>query len=569
MAVLRQRLADIGIAVKVFVSPLLLIASMCLLGVIFWSGMARQHAALDDLYKVSFKKSRLSGRMETEVASLQADLYRLLNRDMNGADPAKAAELGKQIRDDAETLREDYQSLETSIAWNDDEKGLVGDIRTGMQDYQKLVGDVLSATASDPSSAAKLMARSEDLYGNLTINLQGLNDYSTQRTQMTYDEALDVAGTAKLRFYGLLAGCLVGGALVMVVMARLISRPVAEITTVMRRLADGDLASEVPSLTNRDEIGAMARAVAVFRENMQRNREFEEREAAERDRQAAVMVARDRLTEDFNVSMARMLDAVMETVRHVHSASDRLSANAACTSEQGAAVAAAANQAASNVDSVATSVRMLSDSADDISRRLGQSTAITSAAVDGIQTANATMTGLAEAAKRIGEIVTIINDIAAQTNLLALNATIEAARAGEAGKGFAVVAGEVKHLANQTAKATDEIAAQIAGIQAISQDAVETIRKVGATIGQVDEVVSGITLAVERQNGATEDIVQSVQQAANGNAEITRSIAQVSQAASATGGMASDMFKAADELVEEAETLRDQVAGFLDAMRAA
>ncbi|MEW5728745.1 MAG: HAMP domain-containing methyl-accepting chemotaxis protein [Pseudomonadota bacterium] len=562
------RLSDIRITVKVFVAPLLLIASMLLLGVIFSAGMDRQGRALDHLYSVSFQKSRFASRMEADVAALHADLYRLLGMvDDDQVDDARALEAS--IAQGVGALAGDFAEFEAEVPWEIDEGALTDEIKVQMAAYSKGVAQVLSLYGADRYSATRRMPELEESYGGLKIMLRALSDYATQRTQVVRDEAVEVAAEARLRFFALLGAFLVVGALVTVAMGRLIARPVAAITRVMDDLAQGRTDLDIPSLANRDEIGAMARAVQVFRDNAIRARELEAKDAARRERQARLMEHREKLTADFDATMRRMMEAVMGTVRHVHEASDNLSATAAQTSQQGAAVAAAAEQAAANVDVVAQSARRLDESVDHIGQRIGESTAITAQAVEGVRSANGTMAGLADAAARIGEIVGLIGEIASQTNLLALNATIEAARAGDAGKGFAVVASEVKSLANQTARATEEIAGHISAIQSVSREAVEIIRRVGDTIDRVNAVVASIAQAVDSQAEATRDIVASVDQAAAGNAEITRNIADVSRAASATGDMAASMFQAADELVAEADTLRDEVAAFMEAMRAA
>jgi methyl-accepting chemotaxis protein len=257
----------------------------------------------------------------------------------------------------------------------------------------------------------------------------------------------------------------------------------------------------------------------------------------------------------------------MRTVRQVHSSSDGLQNTAVLASQQGAAVATAAEQSASNVNTVAAAAEQMGASVQEIARQISTTVAIAADAVAGAQRANATMSSLDESARRIGEVVDLIKTIASQTNLLALNATIEAARAGEAGKGFAVVAGEVKGLANQTSKATEEISAQIGAVQTSTQDAVESIRSVGDIIDRVSGIVTSIASAVEQQSAATQEIVRSVQQAAAGNGEITRNIADLSRAAGETGDMARVMFTAASELLDEAETLRREVGVFLNGMR--
>ncbi|MBX9633568.1 MAG: HAMP domain-containing protein, partial [Magnetospirillum sp.] len=370
-------------------------------------------------------------------------------------------------------------------------------------------------------------------------------------------------------YFSIFALFLALGLAITVGLARLIARPVADLTGVMSRLAQGDTALSIPSLEGREEIGAMARAVAVFRDNMVKARELEASQVEQRRLSTERMARRESLISRFDTTVRGVLGTVIANVETVHGMSNTLQASAARTSKQSATVSTAAEQSAANVQTVAAAAEQLGCSVQEISRQVTDTAVIAGQAVSGIQSANDTIEGLDQAARRIGEIVGMITAIAGQTNLLALNATIEAARAGEAGKGFAVVANEVKHLANQTAKATDEIAMQISGIQASSRDAVASIRSVRDTIDRVNSVVSSIASAVEEQTAATQEIVRNVQQAANGDDEITHSIAEVTKEAESTGEMASSLLQAANGLNHDAETLEREVSQFLSGVNAA
>ncbi|WP_096704248.1 methyl-accepting chemotaxis protein [Magnetospirillum sp. 15-1] len=395
----------------------------------------------------------------------------------------------------------------------------------------------------------------------------------TRNSQMAALDTLEkstVHGMSNATTTGLVlsGGAFIVGLLLASLIAGSIVKPVQAMTDTMSKLATGDKAVEIPATANRDEIGEMARAVQVFKESMIQAERLEAEARAEQEREVQRGRKRELLTADFDVMIRRVIAKVDNTVQNVHSTSTSLHAAAEQTSRQSAAVAAAAEEATANIQTVASAAEELGASTHEISRRVQDTTRITQEAVDGVQTADATVEGLSTAAQKIGEIVSLINDIAAQTNLLALNATIEAARAGEAGKGFAVVANEVKHLATQTAKATSEIAEQIGGIQSTTQSAVAAIKTVGAAIGRVDEVVSSIAAAVEEQNAATQEIVRNVQEAANGNHEVTSNITEVSSAAQMTGEMASNMFKVAEVLEESGTSLGKHVETFLGSVKA-
>jgi methyl-accepting chemotaxis protein len=282
----------------------------------------------------------------------------------------------------------------------------------------------------------------------------------------------------------------------------------------------------------------------------------------------SVVTEQVRLADTFENSVMGVVERVSASASGLQGSAQAMSSTAEETSRQATAVAAAAEQASANVQTVATAAEELASSIDEIGRQVAQSTAIAQKAVEVAKATDARVQGLAEAASKIGEVVNLINDIASQTNLLALNATIEAARAGDAGKGFAVVASEVKSLANQTARATEEIGAQIASIQNATGEAVQAIKDIGATIGDISEIATAIASAVEEQGAATREIAGNVQQASSGTREVTDNISGVTKAAGETGEAAHQVADAASALSEQSNTLRTQVEAFLRAVRA-
>ncbi|KIL98672.1 Methyl-accepting chemotaxis protein [Paramagnetospirillum magnetotacticum MS-1] len=554
------RIADARITVKFFIAPLLLVVCIMVLGGVFHAAMEKQERSMEDMVTVSFANSRTAAELDGMAATIESNIYRLLGWQAAREEKERIDTLDTQVRADLKTLGEKSKILLETLK---SDAAATKQIR----DYVLAAGDVLDMYRSDHVTALAMMGATELEYDGIRAKLREMTGKAAAAADQDYREAKTAAGATRTQYFLVLAVFLALGAVVTMGMARLTARPVTQLTGVMGRLAEGSTDVEIPSQTGRDEVGEMARAVAVFRDGMKRAAELESQQRRQREQQTDLLARRDRLIADFNGAMEKIMGTVSASIERVHTLSSSLQSTAEQTSAQGSAVAGAAEHSAANVATVASAAEQLGSSVQEISRRVSETATITSEAVSGIHTANSTMDGLAEAAKRIGEVVQLINDIAGQTNLLALNATIEAARAGEAGKGFAVVASEVKTLANQTARATDEIAQQIAGIQSISAEAVNTIRNVGVTIDRVNEVVSSIAAAVEEQSAATDEIVRSVQEASSGNAEITRNIADVSKAAIATGQMAAGMFEAADELVEEAGHLRSEVGGFLGNMR--
>ncbi|MDG4603085.1 MAG: HAMP domain-containing methyl-accepting chemotaxis protein [Defluviicoccus sp.] len=359
-------------------------------------------------------------------------------------------------------------------------------------------------------------------------------------------------------------------ALIALLVRTMVSRPVAAMTGVMTALAEGDSSVAVPGLGKADEIGAMAEAVQVFKENAIAKARLEnEQEELKRHAEAERREAMNRLATKFEADVSGVVQAVASAAAQMQATSEAMSATAGETSRQAAGVASASQQASSNVQMVAAAAEELSASIREISRQMAQSHTMTQSAAGEAQTARGTVKALAEVAARIGAVVTLINDIASQTNLLALNATIEAARAGDAGKGFAVVASEVKALATQTTKATDEIAAQIASVQGQITGTVGAIEGITATIGSINEIAATIAAAVDEQQAATSEIARSVEQAATGTQEVSSTIDTVTAAAGETGTAAGEVLTAARQLSQQAATMQDFVGRFVREVRAA
>ena len=348
-----------------------------------------------------------------------------------------------------------------------------------------------------------------------------------------------------------------------------ISRPVVAMTAAMQRLANKDMTAEIPAKDHKDEVGSMAAAVQVFKDNMIRADQLAAEAAREQEARNRRAAAVDNLTKKFDSDASSVLNTVSSAATELESTSTSMSATAEETSKQATTVAAAAEQASTNVQTVASAAEELSNSIQEISRQVTKSTEIAGKAVNEAKRTHDTVQGLAQAASKIGEVVELITDIAEQTNLLALNATIEAARAGDAGKGFAVVASEVKNLANQTARATEEIGAQIGSVQTATQDAVKAIEGISVIIQEINEIATAIASAVEEQGAATQEIARNVEQAATGTQEVSSTIVGVNQAAGETGAASGQVLEASRELARQAEGLKGIVQKFLHDVRSA
>ena len=426
------------------------------------------------------------------------------------------------------------------------------------------------ATIDNRSKAEQLLAANRALAGDLSLAVTEL--VTEVRTEMgtATDDAQSAIANGKSIVFMLAVASLVGAVLIgwLLVERGIVSR-IKKLGQSMVAVAEGDLETDIP-VGGHDEIADMADALVVFRDTTaeveaSRARAEEERRQASETRRKEMMQIADK----FETGVKGIVEVVSAAATEMKDTAGSMASTADVASNETNLVAAASEQATANVQTVATAAEELSSSIAEISRQVTQSSDIARRAVSDAEHTNEKVQGLAEAAQRIGEVVDLINDIAAQTNLLALNATIEAARAGEAGKGFAVVASEVKSLADQTAKATEEIAAQIGAMQTATQDSVGAIEGIGKTIAEVNEIATAIAAAVEQQGAATDEIARNVQEAAKGTQEVSGNIAGVNKAASETGESAKELLEASGHLADQSGRLSDQVDSFLAQVRAA
>jgi len=348
-----------------------------------------------------------------------------------------------------------------------------------------------------------------------------------------------------------------------------ILRRIGNLQRSMQLLSDGDLGSEIYRSRQHDEIASMANSLQVFRESMIEARALsadQDKDRIAKSERASRMEAR---IVAFETTVRTAIDSLQQSANSMQATAQSMSATADQSSALVSAVASAAEETSINVQTVSSGTEELSSSIAEIGRQVVTSAEIARKAVDEAGATDATMQGLAENASRISVVVDLIQTIASQTNLLALNATIEAARAGEAGRGFAVVASEVKSLANQTAKATDEIRSQIASMQTVTESAVGAIRNITMTISEINDVTTAIAAAVEEQGAATHEIARNIQHAAGGTSEVSSNIVGVSAASAEAGSAASEVLSASSALRHETDVLRSEIDAFLSNIRAA
>ncbi len=378
------------------------------------------------------------------------------------------------------------------------------------------------------------------------------------------------AATARRDFMLGTAAILLVAILVALFVGRSMSRPLRAITATMTGLSGGDLAIEIPGRGRHDELGSMATAVDVFRQNMMETRQLRDaQEALKQQAEAEKLEALRLMADRFEADVKGVVGAVAQAAQEMQQSATAITASAGDTSQRTVAAAAAADEASASVETVAAAAEELSSSVDEIGRQVTHSAAVADDAVAKAEQATQTVASLAEAAQKIGEVLRLIGAIAGQTNLLALNATIEAARAGDAGKGFAVVASEVKNLANQTAKATEEIAGQVSAIQTATSDCVGAIGGISTTIGEISQIATTIAAAVQEQGAATREIARNVQQAATGTTDVSSNVTGASHAAEQSSGLADRVLESAGEVSRHSDALLARVDSFLAGLRRA
>jgi methyl-accepting chemotaxis protein len=527
--------------------------------------------------------------MNTSLARISA----VEARHVYSTDDATMAKFEKELEaliGQFDTQRKRYEPLISS----EEERALYRTFIKHWEDFLKVHHELIAASRKNENQkAAELInGRGSELSDALAKDGRQLVDINVKGSeQAVADAAANYSATRLITFVILGLGIVISAGAALFSFFG-VARPIGHITNSMGVLAGGNTDAEIPYAVRKDEIGRMAAAVRIFRDNMIANRrleaeqkEAEQRAAAERKAaeerelaqhkaaeakaEAERKVAMHALADSFERAVGNIIGTVSSASTELEAAATTLTKTADTTQQLAGMVAAASEQASSNVHSVAASTDEMSSSVSEISRQVQESSRIAHAAVEQAQKTDARINALSQAANRIGDVVKLITAVAEQTNLLALNATIEAARAGEAGKGFAVVAQEVKALASQTAKATDEISTQIAGMQSETNLAVTAIQEIGTTIGRISEISSTIAAAVEEQGAATHEIARNVQQAATGTSQVATNITDVNRGASETGSASTQVLASAQSLAKESTMLRTEVDKFLVTVRAA
>ena len=509
---------------------------------------------------------RLLGEVKYQATRYRAEV----SRHVMNTDESLMKDIEARIEGNLTAIEKARRAYEPLIA-SEEERGMwkafLGDWESYLVNQRKVLElsrlneNVLAAQMMNTSIKEFDEALSE-LDKDIALNDRGAADATSVARQ---------SHTSGVRVVMIMGGValLVGiGSAAFVVLG--VSGPLRRLTGAMQSVANGRLDTEIPSTDRQNEIGDMARALVVFRDGLAETERLRGAQA-EKDAAAAKQMEaeRNRIADRFMSTMGSLAQKFVRSSGEVADAAKNLSATAEETSRQAAAVSDAAEEASSNVQTVAASTEELAASVREITNQVSHSTKVADAAAGEASSTEANIRVLSEAAEKIGDVVNLIKDIAGQTNLLALNATIEAARAGEAGKGFAVVASEVKQLAAQTARATDEIAMKIAEIQSATAETVGSISRIVTTIGSIREVTSAISISVDQQGSATQEISGNTHRAAEGAAHVTDNISGVGRAAEMTGAAATQLMGLSGNLSQQADELTEQVEVFVKTLRSA
>jgi len=441
-----------------------------------------------------------------------------------------------------------------------------------LPDAEAAIGEIPVAIATFDRAFQEMAAAQDALAAKQTQLDQFTQTVNTAIADLAAEQAQSArsAGqTAQTQIGITVLLAILGGIAVALVLSRAITRPLRTLTSVMDRLANGDNDVEIPGLDRGDEVGAMNRTVQVFKDNARERMQLQENQAREEAARTERQQRIDAMITGFRSKAEMVLGSVEETAGSLDKTANALTDIARESTEYATSTMNSSSEATNNVQTVASASEELAASIGEISRQVAQTTEVVGRATEGTRVTNEKIEGLAESAAKIGEVITLIQAIAEQTNLLALNATIEAARAGEAGKGFAVVAAEVKELATQTSKATDEISGQISAIQAATRESVQAIGEITLTMDEVNSYTSTIAAAVEQQGSATEEISQNVQRAAQGTTAVSSAMSQLSQAVDNTSSSADMVLTASNELANRTDELKSEVERFLQDVAAA
>ncbi len=563
------RSKNIGLSWKVQFAPAFLILILVGVGVYALQALRSNQAAVDALVSGPVRQSELANDLTTAAWTAHAKLYRLTATAANEKDEKKIEAMAKEATAAAGKIAEAVKAIED--ARGDINPEAFAKLKAAVAGYLKKSKSAIEMADGDAGSALMFIKGAEQSFADIEKLTDDLLTHSSDSKDREIARAGMRLDQQQYTLTSILLVVAFAGIVVSFLIGRSISRPVVAMSRAMRELAAGNFEVQLPGLQRRDEVGQMAHAVQEFKVQAVAKAEHETAEREQKNRELAEgrRAELHELAENFETTVGNIIENVGSASDELENSAVVLTKSSAATQELSTVVATASEETSDNVQSVAAATEEMAGSINEIGRQVADSNRIANEAVVQAQKTDARIAELSLAANRIGDVTQLITTIAAQTNLLALNATIEAARAGDSGRGFAVVAQEVKALAAQTAKATSEISAQIAGMQAATADSVLAIKEISGTIGRVSEIAAAIAAAIAEQGTATQEIARNVQQAAIGSTQVATSIADVNRGAGDIGSASSQVLSSAQMLSNENKRLKAEVAKFLATVRAA
>ncbi|MBR0774119.1 HAMP domain-containing protein [Bradyrhizobium diazoefficiens] len=557
-------LANARMAIKLAISPAVALLSLAIIVASACLILLSLQKDVDFLNGTAFVRVERVDRLETAIGRANGALYAAIAIASNSKDEKLRAQRNAEVQSAFADIPAALAALQQVS-----EPGSLDALTAALGKWRKAVDDVIDLLkGGDVANAFIFMDDATAQGQNVATALGGVAQLGNQARHNTFEAMRSRMSQATSGFLiaAVVVFLLVAGSNMLI--GRAIARPVVTLTGVMSRLASGQLDQGIPGADRRDEIGEMAKAVEVFRDNAVAARQLEEEQQRMNEARMQRAGRIETLTGTFETQVGELVQALSAAATELEATAGTLSGNAEQSREQASAVATASEETSSNVETVAAATEELSSSSQEIGRQVAHSAEIASKAVEEAKRTDATVQKLADGAEQIGEVIGLIQAIAAQTNLLALNATIEAARAGEAGKGFAVVASEVKSLATQTAKATEQISTEITGIRDVTAEAVTAIRGIVGTISDINRIATEVASAITQQREATHEIARSVQEASRGSQQVSANIVVVTRASGSIGDAAGQVLGAATELAAQSCQLQKRVDEFVASTKA-